>query len=232
MSIELQAPAGPEAADRDDRSAVVLGLLNAVHNNSAVTQRSLARELGVALGIANATLRRCVEKGLIKVREAPARRYAYYLTPRGFAEKSHLTAQYLTDSFKFFRVARSQCEALLADCAARGWRRLALAGAGELAEIARLCAPEAGVELVAVVDPGRLGRPFAGLPVLAALDQLPAGVFDAVIITDVRAPQATFETMLAAAKALGLAAEQVLAPKLLRVSLPPPVEPGADGAAS
>ena len=228
----MTTPPFSETEAADDKVAVVLGMLNAVHNNSAVTQRSLARELGVALGIANATLRRCVEKGLIKVREAPARRYAYYLTPRGFAEKSHLTAQYLTDSFKFFRTARSQCEALLVECAARGWRRIALAGAGELAEIARLCAAEAGVELVAVVDRQWPDRRFAGLPVLAELGALAGDKVDAVVVTDVRAPQATFDAMLTAAAATGLAADRVLAPKLLRISVVRPPEPEPEVAAS
>lgn len=228
----MAAPPLSETADSDDKSAVVLGMLNAVHNNSAITQRSLARELGVALGIANATLRRCVEKGLIKVRQAPARRYAYYLTPRGFAEKSYLTAQYLTDSFKFFRDARSQCEALLTECAGRNWRRVALAGAGELAEIARLCAAETGVELVAIVDRRWQDRLFAGLPVLAELGALAADTVNAVVITDVRAPQATFEAMQAAAVAIGLSPDRVLAPKLLRISTARPAEPEPEEAVS
>jgi DNA-binding MarR family transcriptional regulator len=232
MAIDLLAPTDPQPPNGDDKPAAMLGLLNAVHNNSAVTQRSLAKELGVALGIANAMLRRCVEKGLIKVRQAPARRYAYYLTPRGFAEKSHLTAQYLTESFKFFRVARSECEALFAECAARGWRRLVLVGTGELAEIARLCVAESPVELVAVVDPYYQAQSFAGLPVLAEIGSLPPGAFDAVVVTAVRAPQAAFDAALVAARAMNMAPERVLAPKLLRVSAAPPAELGSDEASA
>ena len=78
----------------------------------------LPEAAGIALGLANAYLKRCVKKGLIKVSQAPANRYAYYLTPKGFTEKSRLTAEYLTISFNFFRDARAQCAALL-DGAAR-----------------------------------------------------------------------------------------------------------------
>src|SRR5690348_17440781 len=130
----------------------MLGLLAAVERDSALTQRHLARELGIALGLANAYLRRCAKKGLIKIRQAPLNRYAYYLTPRGFAEKSRLTAEYLTISLDFFRRARHECAVLLAACDTRGWRRVALVGAGELAEIAALGATETGVEIVAVID--------------------------------------------------------------------------------
>ena len=38
-----------------------------------------------------------------RVRSPNAPRYAYYLTPKGFAEKSHLAAEYLTSSFAFSR---------------------------------------------------------------------------------------------------------------------------------
>jgi ribosomal protein S25 len=64
---------------------IVLGVLDAVERNQHITQRVVANELGIALGLANAYLKRCVRKGLVKISEVPRRRYAYYLTPQGFA---------------------------------------------------------------------------------------------------------------------------------------------------
>lgn len=151
----MQEPmAGWTGAVRRESSddAIMLGLLDAVERDPAVTQRSVARELGIALGLANAYLKRCVRKGLIKVSTTPARRYAYYLTPQGFAEKSQLTGRYLANSFSFFRRARAQCAALFAVAAARGQRRLALIGDGDLAEIARLVGREHPVEIVCVLS--------------------------------------------------------------------------------
>ena len=101
-------------------TAITLAVLNAVQENDQVTQRSLAQEVGVALGLANAYLKRCVKKGLVKVSMVPSNRYAYYLTPKGFAEKSRLTAEYLSQSFRFFRTARNECSQLLKSCATRG----------------------------------------------------------------------------------------------------------------
>ena len=90
----------------DNESEITLGLLNAVHDNNTITQRSMASDLGIALGLANAYLKRCIRKGFIKVQQIPSNRYSYYLTPQGFAEKTRLTADYLTYSFTFFRRAR------------------------------------------------------------------------------------------------------------------------------
>ena len=97
-----------DSSDLDNESRITLGLLNAVHDNSVASQRSMADTLDIALGLANAYLKRCVKKGLIKVRQAPANRYAYYLTPKGFTEKSRLTAEFLTQSFHLFRRARTE----------------------------------------------------------------------------------------------------------------------------
>jgi DNA-binding MarR family transcriptional regulator len=211
-----------EGAARVEDPRVLLGLLSAVERDSAVTQRHLARELGIALGLANAYLRRCAKKGLIKIRQAPLNRYAYYLTPRGFAEKSRLTAEYLAVSFDFFRHARRDCAALFAACEARGWKQVALLGAGELAEIAVLSAAETSVEIVAVIDTSTV-RHCAGKPVvsdLAAASVLRETSLDAVVVTDTRMPQERFEAMLAEGAQRGITSERIVAPELLRISLP------------
>ena len=115
---------------------VVLRLLSSIERDSAITQRKLAGHLGIALGLANAYLRRCIRKGFVKATRVPFNRYAYYVTPQGFAEKSRLTASYFAASLDFFRRARGECGMLLAQCADDGWSRVALFGAGDLAEIA------------------------------------------------------------------------------------------------
>src|ERR1700758_56124 len=107
---------------------IILGLLSSVESDGARSQRRIAAELGIALGLVNAYLKRCIKKGLVKVHDAPARRYAYYLTPLGFAEKSRLTVQYLSASFSFFRQAKADCTAVFEAARAAGFTRLLLAG--------------------------------------------------------------------------------------------------------
>ena len=144
---------------------ILLGVLSAVEQNAHVSQRHISSELGVALGLANAYLRRCVRKGLIKIQQVPRRRYIYYLTPHGFSEKARLTGQYLSASFNFFRRAREQMSALMQNCEAKGMKRIALAGVSDLAEVATLCAQERGIKLIGVADENYDGSEFFGLPV-------------------------------------------------------------------
>jgi len=193
---------------------IVLGLLSSVETDGARSQRRIAAELGIALGLVNAYLKRCVKKGLVKVNDAPARRYAYYLTPQGFAEKSRLTVQYLSDSFSFFREAKSDCTRVFEEAVTQGLNRLVLAGKSDLAEIAVLCAVEAGAAVVAIVDArGESGR-FVGIEVFASYSDVKAE-FDAIIVTDVSGARATYEQ---AVEACGK--DRVLVPALLGLRLP------------
>jgi DNA-binding MarR family transcriptional regulator len=206
-------PPDPAATTPDDPQGLgaTLGLLSAIDAGEDVTQRGLARHLGVALGLANALVKRCVTKGLVKVSEAPTRRYMYYLTPKGFSEKSRLTAEYLRVSLGFFRRARTEYGEAFAECRERGWTRVAAVGAGELAEIASLAAQEHEIELVAVIDRGLNTPRFHGIPVHRTLVE--AGPVDAVVLTEPRKPQETFDALL-----LALPAERIFAPRLLHVS--------------
>src|ERR1700680_1413728 len=136
---------GTSEQSEGNHDRIMLGLLESVERGSEQTQRRLASELGIALGLVNAYLKRCITKGLVKVTHAPARRYAYYLTPQGFAEKSRLTVQYLSNSFSFFRLAKSDCARAFEVAKEAGFSRLVLAGKSDLAEIAVLCAVEAAV---------------------------------------------------------------------------------------
>jgi DNA-binding MarR family transcriptional regulator len=195
----------------DDEAQITLGLLNAIHENSAVTQRSVAKDLGIALGLANAYLKRCAKKGLIKVQQVPANRYAYYLTPQGFAEKSRLTASYLANSFDFFRHSRTQCAEAFEQCLHQGWRRIGLAGMSDLGEIATLCARDLPIALVGFIDPAAGRTTFAGLPVAPSVQAL--GRVDAVVLTELRSPQEVYDSLCR-----DLAPERIMIPRLLNVS--------------
>jgi DNA-binding MarR family transcriptional regulator len=192
-----------------DNERIVLGLLNSVETDGERSQRHIAAELGIALGLVNAYLKRCIKKGWVKVNQAPARRYAYYLTPQGFTEKSRLTVDYLSSSFSFFRRAKADCADVFAAAKERGFKRAVLAGKSDLAEIAVLCATEGGIEIVAIVDPRADTTYFVGLPLAHDYAALPVP-FDVVIVTDVSRAN---ETMEAALTAVGQG--RVLAPALL-----------------
>jgi len=166
---------------QDREEALTLEILNAIEARSDVTQRHLADRLGVALGLANSYLKRCVRKGLVKITQAPANRYLYYLTPQGFSEKSRLTGQYLSASLDFYRRASGSIARAFQDCQARGAKRVLFAGASELAEIAAVRCHDHALEVVGTFDPVQVREQFAGKPVWHRLDEVPD--CDAVLFT-------------------------------------------------
>lgn len=198
----------PAEVQRED---IMLGVLTAIDRDSNTSQRTISRELNVALGLANAYLKRCARKGLIKIKQVPRRRYAYYLTPQGFAEKSRLTAQFLSASFTYFRRARDQISELMRDCTERGLSRVAFAGASDLTEVGTLCAHDHPVTVVGVIDADCAGEQFCGLPVRGSLKEL--GQVDVVIVTSLTNPHVVFRAM---EQEIGQG--RVLAPQLLSVA--------------
>lgn len=164
-----------------------LEILQAIEDKSDVTQRHLADQLGVALGLANSYLKRCVHKGLVKIHQAPANRYLYYLTPKGFAEKSRLTTEYLSSSFNFYRHASASCSEVFKQCHDLGHQKVLLCGLSELAEIASLRASEQDIDIVGTLALDSKLKVFLGLPVRDSFDLL--SDFDACVVTELTEPQ-------------------------------------------
>jgi DNA-binding MarR family transcriptional regulator len=200
---------GPYKSEAPEKTRILLGLLESVERGEVQSQRRLASELGIALGLVNLYLKRCVRKGLVKMRDAPARRYAYYLTPSGFAEKSRLTVEYLSVSLTLYRQAKKDYTALLLSASKRGISRIAIIGASDLAEIAAICALEVGIAIAAVVDSQSGVARFVGSPVVKSFDEID-GLVDAVLVTDMRATRKTINVAVAR-----YGAERVLVPDLL-----------------
>ena len=203
--------------DNQNRAQAVettLDLLDAVSADDSMSQRGISERLGVALGLTNAVVKRCLRKGLLKIRQAPARRYAYYLTPKGFAEKSRLTAEYLSTSLRFYREAREGYGGLFDFCATRGWKRVVIIGATEMAEIAAMASADSGITVIGVIDPERNEATFSGLPVFRDISEIPGSEKpSAVVLADITDPQAAYESLADA-----LPDERILAPDLLRIT--------------
>jgi len=185
-------------------------LLSALEQGEVVTQMALSKRLSVSVGLVNALLKRVTHKGLVKAKAAPYKRWAYYLTPRGFEEKSRLVAEYLEASLEFYRTARQEYRSLFVRGRECGFRKFVLVGRGEVAEIALLAAVESDAEIVGILDRGANTERLNRLPVFQSLDE--AGDWDALVITASRHPQEAFEGVRDQATD-----QQLLAPPFLHV---------------
>jgi DNA-binding MarR family transcriptional regulator len=129
-----------------------LQILDKLSNNDSLTQRELSSSLGIALGLVNSYIKNLIKKGYITVKAIPSKRYAYYLTPKGFTEKTRLTYDLLHDYTRVYREARKNLTELFHDLQKNGVKRIVFAGVDEVAEIAYITLQETKLELVAVAD--------------------------------------------------------------------------------
>ena len=197
--LELRSLYEHDAMERDREEALTLEILQAIDGQSDVTQRHLADRMGIALGLTNSYLRRCVRKGLVKVTQAPANRYLYYLTPKGFAEKARLTAEYFASSFDYYNRAGRSVSNALQQIELNEQRRVLFAGVSELAEIASVRAHEFDISIVGTFDLNSSARSLAGRPVWRRLSDV--AEYDAVLYTDISATRDNYEALKPAREA-------------------------------
>lgn len=162
----------------DIEQKVMVHLFTEIERNPSFTQRTLAKELNIALGLINQYLKRCLAKGWIRGSEVSVRRMRYFLTPEGFKEKSQMVQAYLARSLSFFKDAKTQCEQMFTYCHGQGWARIALVGPGDLADIARIVVLKYSTLAVDIVSMQDDLHPY-----------------DAVLVTDVLASQETYDTL-------------------------------------
>ena len=165
-----------------------LKILEKVDSDHTPSQRDLARDLNISLGLVNSFIKRLAQKGYFEIGYLPKNRVRYILTPRGVAEKSRLNYEYIQNSVKFYKDARQKLRELYAEMEAQGVRCIVFYGAGDLAEIAYLSLQQSCIELVAVVDDGRVGENFMQFTVIHP-NRIESLQFDRILIATINSTE-------------------------------------------
>lgn len=181
-----------EEARQDTDREVMVKLLTMLAENPEATQRDLATEMGISLGMMVSYMKSCVRKGFIRSKQVAPRRWAYFVTPKGFAEKSRMVSGYLYRAMTFFRGTRVQLEELFGCCQKQGIQTIAMVGSGDVAEIALLVSQGFAVRLE-LIDPPSLDELRRTGQAEGYIEKLKG--FDAVLVTDIANPQSTFDAL-------------------------------------
>jgi EPS-associated MarR family transcriptional regulator len=103
----------PKLTSQDE---IQLKVLRMLHEQPDLSQRNIAKELGVSLGGINYCFKALVEKGWIKLENFSASKhklgYLYLLTPSGIAQKTKLTASFLRIKLIEFNALEKEIEML------------------------------------------------------------------------------------------------------------------------
>jgi len=156
--MNVQNLNGKNAENQDSYKSLLL--LDEISKGESLSQRDLSKRLNIALGLVNSYLKNLVSKGFVTINQIPAKRYAYYLTPTGFAEKTRLTYHLLQDYTNIYRNARREFRKLFEGLQKQGVGVVSFAGLDEVTEIAYLSLQEADIELQRVYDDDKRGKVF------------------------------------------------------------------------
>lgn len=98
------------------RETLRLKVMRVIEANPAMSQREIARELGVSLGGVNYAMKALVERGLVKAKNFGRSNnklgYIYALTPAGTKQKTELASTFLSRKLEEYEILRQEIEAL------------------------------------------------------------------------------------------------------------------------
>lgn len=135
-------------------------LLDAIAQDTMVTQASLSVRLGMAVGSVNWYIKRLINCGYIKVSHLDRTRLKYQLTPEGMSILTQRTLQYLKRSLTVYTELRQKAKAIVTDLRSQGVTHVCLEGDDEVLDILRLTCIEEGMALDE--DPGGILLKAAG----------------------------------------------------------------------
>jgi EPS-associated MarR family transcriptional regulator len=101
-------------------------LLKIIDNEPHLSQREIAKRMGVSLGKTNYCLKALVEKGFIKIRNFYKNKkksaYIYFLTPQGIEEKAEVSYRFLQSKIKEYETIKAEIECLKNESVTKDFR--------------------------------------------------------------------------------------------------------------
>ena len=129
-----------------------LRLLEELGRNPIVSQRELSHIFGIALGVTNACLKRMVRKGWVRIRGFDHRKIGYYLTPKGFLEKSRLTFHLVSGIVQHYCELKKVIGERLLEMQRDGKKRIVFYGVSDEMEVAYITLQGVNLKLVGIVE--------------------------------------------------------------------------------
>jgi DNA-binding MarR family transcriptional regulator len=163
-----------------------LQFLGEIEQNPKISQRELSHKFGIALGVTNACIKRMAQRGLIKLKGIPPRKIAYYLTPKGFSEKTKLTLSFFSYNIRHYAEMKKQISKKLLEVQNSGIKRIAFYGISDKMEVAYITLQGLDMELVGIADEEKnRGKKVFGYKVVGLKDVSDLNP-EAVLITSVK----------------------------------------------
>ena len=129
-----------------------LRLLEELERNPIISQRELSHKFGIALGVTNACLKRMIRKGWVRIKGFDHRRIGYYLTPKGFVEKSRLTFDLISGIVQHYSELKQVIAERLLEMEHDGKKRIVFYGVSDEMEVAYVTLQGVNLKLIGIVE--------------------------------------------------------------------------------
>lgn len=110
-------------------------ILDLIERDPNITQRELSKKLGVAVSMINSYLDEYEKKKYLKKDYISLKTVKYLITKKGIERKKVLNISYLSASQRIYQSAKENIISFLRQIVEKGFRKILLYGAGEVAEI-------------------------------------------------------------------------------------------------
>src|SRR4030066_1821618 len=129
-----------------------LNLLQELEKNPIVSQRELSSKFGIALGVTNACLKRMARRGWIRIMGFNHHKIGYYLTPKGFSEKTKLTLHLVSWTVQHYSALKDIIGRRFLEMQNQGIERIVFYGVSDEMEVAYITLQGVNLKLVGIVE--------------------------------------------------------------------------------
>jgi len=110
-------------------------ILDLIEKNKNITQREMSNSVGVAVSMVNNYLDEYEQEGNIKRKHYSTKTVEYLVTKKGKERRKVLNISYLDESLNVYKSAKENVFDFLNQVIKRGFKKILLYGAGEVAEV-------------------------------------------------------------------------------------------------
>jgi DNA-binding MarR family transcriptional regulator len=175
-------------------------ILDLIEKDQNITQRQMAEALGVAVSMVNQYLDNYEKEGLIKRKRHSTKTVEYFVTKKGTERRKLLNIWYLKSSHEVYLSAKDNIIKFLSQIIDRGFKKILLYGAGEVAEIMLQVMNDDNqipLEVVAVIDDNydRILDKLVNHPIIA-LNQIDQYNHDGIMISSYKHHETIYNNLL------------------------------------
>lgn len=162
-------------------------ILNLLESKESITQREIARNVGISVSMVNLYLESYEKEGLIETIHDSTRLSDYTITQEGKKEKQLLNMMFLEASLDLYNLAKNECIRFINKIKSLGFKNLLFYGAGEVCELIIYAinnVTDASVNILAIIDDDKkkIGLKISNKDVIS-INDITKYEYDAILVS-------------------------------------------------